>query len=57
MSITKAEKETIILFDEADASAEIYTHNTKLKNRLARAASKHKVGEPFSSAAGTISQV
>ena len=41
MSITKAEKETIILFDEADASAEIYTHNTKLKNRLARAASKH----------------
>lgn len=41
MSITKAEKETIILFDEADASAEVYTHNTKLKNRLARAANKH----------------
>ena len=41
MSITKAEKETVILFDEADACAEVYTHNTKLKNRLARAASKH----------------
>lgn len=34
MSITKAEKETVILFDEADACAEVYTHNTKLKNRL-----------------------
>ena len=41
MSITKAEKETVILFDEADARAEVYTHNTKLKNRLARAANKH----------------
>ena len=33
MSITKAEKETVILFDEADACAEVYTHNTKLKER------------------------
>ena len=41
MSITKAEKETVILFDEADARAEVYTGNTKLKNRLARAACKH----------------
>lgn len=41
MSITKAEKETVILFDEADDRAEVYTHNTKLKNRLARAANKH----------------
>lgn len=34
MSITKAEKETVILFDEADDRAEVYTHNTKLKNAL-----------------------
>lgn len=34
MKLTKLEKETIILFNEQDDTAEIYTHNVKLKNRF-----------------------
>ena len=34
--ITKYEKETIILFNEAEPTANVYTYNTALKNRLAR---------------------
>jgi ethanolamine utilization cobalamin adenosyltransferase len=33
MKLTKLEKETIILFNEQEDTAEIYTHNTKLQNR------------------------
>lgn len=31
---TKGEKETIILFNEAEDTATVYTHNTRLKNKL-----------------------
>lgn len=41
MALTKIEKETIILFNEADESVEIYTHNQKLKNKLKNAAVKN----------------
>ncbi len=32
---TKGEKETIILFDELEDTATVYTHNARLKNKLA----------------------
>lgn len=41
MKLTKLERETIILFNEAEPNAEIYTHNTRLKNRLAAFMEKH----------------
>lgn len=31
---TKEEKETIILFNEAESTATVYTHNTRLKKKL-----------------------
>ena len=34
--LTKYERETIILFNEAETTANIYTYNTALKNRLAK---------------------
>lgn len=34
MKLTKQEQETIVLFNEAESTAEIYTYNTKLQNRL-----------------------
>ncbi len=34
--LTKYEKETIVLFNEAEDKANIYTYNTALKNRLAK---------------------
>lgn len=34
--LKKYERETIILFNEADNTANIYTYNTALKNRLAK---------------------
>lgn len=36
MKLTAIEKETIVLFNEQEDTAEIYTHNMKLKNRLLR---------------------
>ena len=36
MKLTAIEKETIVLFNEQEDTAEIYTHNIKLKNRLLR---------------------
>lgn len=39
--LTKAEKETIILFNELDATANISTYNAGLRNRLALFAEKH----------------
>ena len=35
MRLTKIEKETIILFNERENTASIYTHNASLKKRLA----------------------
>ncbi|MCI8403354.1 MAG: molecular chaperone [Clostridia bacterium] len=34
--LTKYEKETIVLFNEAENTANVYTYNTALKNRLAK---------------------
>ena len=39
--LTKLEKESIILFNEEEDIATIYTFNTKLKNRLATFAKKY----------------
>lgn len=41
MKLTKIEQESIVLFNEAESTAEIYTHNVKLKNKLHRFADKH----------------
>ena len=41
MRLTKFEKETIILFNEGEATASIYTFNADLKRRLAGFAKKH----------------
>ena len=34
MSISRIEQETVILFNEADASASVYTYNGALKRKL-----------------------
>lgn len=41
MRLTKYEKETVILFNEAENTASIYTYNTELKKRLANFAGKY----------------
>ena len=41
MSLTKAERETIILFNEAGPNAIVYTRNTRLKRKLAQLAKKY----------------
>lgn len=41
MTLTKYEKETIILFNEADAEASIYTFNADMKRRLAQFSKKY----------------
>ena len=41
MKLTKYEKETIILYNEAEDTAIIYTHNADLKRRLAQYAKKY----------------
>lgn len=38
--LTKKQKVTELYFNEKDSSAEIYTHNTKLKKRLLKYAAK-----------------
>ena len=40
--LTKIEKETIVLFNEGEDKANIYTHNAGLKKRLAAFAKKFK---------------
>ena len=40
MKQSKIEQETIILFNEGEAGAEVYTHNVKLKNKLVKMAKK-----------------
>ena len=39
--LTKTEQETIILFNELDAEASVYTHNIRLKNTLNRLCHSH----------------
>lgn len=38
MSLSKLERETIILYNEAEPTANIYTHNRRLINKLRRMA-------------------
>jgi hypothetical protein len=39
--LTKKQKVTEVYFNERDAFAEIYTHNTELKKRLSAYSTKH----------------
>ena len=41
MGLSRLEQETIILFNEAEPTAEIYTHNKKLREKLERLSQKH----------------
>ena len=41
MKLTKVEKETIILFNEADKEAHIQTYNAGLRKRLEAFSKKH----------------
>ena len=41
MNLTRIEQETIILFNEGENEAEVYTHNAKLKKKLKMAMEKH----------------
>ena len=41
MKLTKYEKETIILFNEAEDTASIYTYNAGLRKRLETFSKKH----------------
>ena len=41
MELSRLEQETIILFNEAEPTAEIYTHNNKLREKLERLSQKH----------------
>ena len=41
MQLSMVERETIILFNEGEADAEVYTFNEKLKRKLEQAASRH----------------
>lgn len=41
MKLTKYEKETIILFDEAENQVDVFTYNVSLKRRLANFSRKY----------------
>lgn len=41
MSITNLEKETIVSFNEAESTAEIYTHNIKIINKIMKMQASH----------------
>lgn len=41
MRLSKVEQETIVLFNEGEADAEVYTHNARLKKKLETAAKKN----------------
>ncbi len=41
MRLSKAERETIITFSEADSIATVYTFNTRLKNKLGKLSQEH----------------
>lgn len=60
MELSRLEQETIILFNEAEPTAEIYTHNKKLRKKLERLSQKHpdkiafKSGQPGGAATYTV---
>jgi len=41
MRLTRYEKETVILFNEEEETASVYTHNNKLAEKLRMLADKH----------------
>lgn len=41
MKLTKVEQETIILYNEAESTAEVFTYDKKLLNKLERLAEKY----------------
>ena len=47
--LTKIEKETIILFNEEESTASIYTYNAGLRKRLATFSKKHPDHESYRS--------
>ncbi|MCJ7856536.1 immunoglobulin [Lachnospiraceae bacterium NSJ-143] len=60
MELSRLEQETIILFNEAEPTAEIYTHNKKLRKKLERLSQKHpdkiafKSGQPGGAVSYTV---
>lgn len=57
MELSRIEQETIVLFNEAEATASVYTHNRKLREKLERMARKFpdKVTLERRSQAGAVS--
>ncbi len=41
MKLSRYEKETVILYNEAETEASVYTHNPKLKEKLKRLSKKY----------------
>ena len=41
MKLSLYEQETIILYNQADTTAEVYTHDQKLMEKLTRLSQKH----------------
>lgn len=41
MKLSLYEQETVILYNQADAAAEVYTHDPKLMEKLTRLSRKH----------------
>lgn len=41
MKLSKYEEETVVLYNEAEAMASVYTHDTKLKEKLKRLSEKY----------------
>lgn len=57
MELSRLEQETIVLFNEAEATASVYTHNKKLREKLERMALKYpdKVALERRSQTGAVS--
>lgn len=45
MKLTKYEQETIILYNQAEDTASIYTHDADLKRRLTKYSKQHPTGK------------
>ena len=60
MELSKLEQETIILFNEAESTASVYTHNKKLREKLERLSQKYpdkialKSGQPGGAVTYTV---
>ena len=56
MNVTKYEQETIILFNEGEAAASIYTYNTSLQHTLVSLCESHpaQVGQTGNNGIGAL---